>query len=93
LRYVLNNNWYAATDNMMFIRHELDRHFIMALKSNRKVAFSVQDKSQRRYHTVSTLDLPEGTVREVYLESVDFPCCSPSNSSQTETVVQAAFIW
>jgi DDE superfamily endonuclease len=72
-RYVLNDSWYAAADNMMFIRHELKRHFIMALKSNRKVALSAQDKSQGRYQTVSTLDLPEGTVREVYLESVDFP--------------------
>lgn len=72
-RYVLNDSWYAAADNMMFIRHELDRHFIMALKSNRKVALSAQDKSQGRYHTVSTLDLPEGTVQEIYLESVDFP--------------------
>jgi hypothetical protein len=72
-RYVLNDSWYAAADNMMFIRHELDRHFIMALKSNRKVALSVQDKSQGRYHTVSTLNLLEGTVQEIYLESVDFP--------------------
>ena len=72
-RYVLNDSWYAAADNMLFIRHELDRHFIMALKSNRKVALSAQDKSQGRYQTVSTLDLPEGTGREVYLESVDFP--------------------
>lgn len=72
-RYVLNDSWYAAADNMMFIRHELDRHFIMALKSNRKVALSAQDKSQGRYHTVSTLDLPEGMVQEIYLESVDFP--------------------
>jgi len=72
-RYVLNDSWYAAADNMLFIRHELDRHFIMALKSNRKVALSTQDKSQGRYQAVSTLDLPAGTVREVYLESVDFP--------------------
>jgi len=72
-RYVLNDSWYAAADNMMFIRHELDRHFIMALKSNRKVALSMQDKSQGRYLTVSTLALPEGTVHEIYLESVDFP--------------------
>ena len=72
-RYVLNDSWYAAADNMMFIRHELERHFIMALKSNRKVARSAQDKSQGRYQAVSTLDLPEGSVHEVYLESVDFP--------------------
>jgi hypothetical protein len=72
-RYVLNDSWYAAADNMMFICHELERHFIMALKSNRKVARSAQDKNQGRYQTVSTLDLPEGAVLEVYLESVDFP--------------------
>lgn len=72
-RYVLNDSWYAAADNMMFIRHTLERHFIMALKRNRKVALSRQDKSQGRYQTVSTLDLPEGTVQEIYLESVDFP--------------------
>lgn len=72
-RYVLNDSWYAAADNMLFLRHELDRHFIMALKSNRKVARSAQDKSQGRYQIVSTLDLPEGTVQEIYLESVDFP--------------------
>ncbi len=72
-RYVLNDSWYAAADNMMFVRHELNRHFIMALKSNRKVALSPQDKSRGRYQTVSTLDLPEGTVQEIHLESVDFP--------------------
>jgi hypothetical protein len=72
-RYVLNDSWYASADNMMLIRHALQRHFIMALKSNRKVALSAQDKRQGRYQTVSTLALPEGTVCEVYLESVDFP--------------------
>lgn len=72
-RYVLNDSWYAAADNMMFIRHELERHFIMALKSNRKVALSAPDKLQGRYQTVSTLALPEGSVQEIYLESVDFP--------------------
>ena len=72
-RYVLNDSWYAAADNMRFVRHELNRHFIMALKSNRKVALSAQNKSQGCYQTVSTLDLPEGSVREIHLESVDFP--------------------
>lgn len=72
-RYVLNDSWYAAADNMMFIHYALGRHFIMALKSNRKVALSAQDKSQGRYQSVSTLDLPEATVCEIHLESVDFP--------------------
>lgn len=72
-RYVLNDSWYAAAENMMFVRHDLERHFIMALKSNRKVALSASDKLQGRYQTVSKLNLPEGAVQEIYLESVDFP--------------------
>lgn len=72
-RYVLTDSWYSAADNMKFIEHELKHHFIMVLKSNRKVACSLSDKTQGRYQTVSTLALPEGTVQEVYLESVDVP--------------------
>lgn len=72
-RLVLNDSWYASAENMLFVRHTLERHFIMALKSNRKVALSAQDKAQGHYQTLSTLDLPEGTVQEVHLESVDFP--------------------
>jgi hypothetical protein len=72
-RYILTDSWYASADNMMFIKHQLARDFIMALKSNRKIACSADDKAQGRYHVLNTLDLPEGTVQEVYLESVDFP--------------------
>lgn len=37
-RYVLNDVWYSAAENMMFIRHALGKDFIMPLKTNRKVA-------------------------------------------------------
>ena len=72
-RYALNDSWYASAENMMFIKHELERDFVMALKVNRKVALSAADKAAGRFHAISTLDLPEGTLREVYLETVDFP--------------------
>lgn len=72
-RYVLNDSWYASAENMMFVKHQTERDFIMALKSNRKVALSAADKAAGRYQVISTLDLPAGTLREVYLESVDFP--------------------
>lgn len=48
-RYVLNDSWYAAADNMMFIRHELKRHFIMVLKSNRKLALSAPLSNSNGY--------------------------------------------
>jgi hypothetical protein len=43
-QYVLNDVWYASAENMMFVKHDLQRDFIMPLKSNRKVAVSLEDK-------------------------------------------------
>src|SRR5690349_21688070 len=47
-RYVLNDVWYASAENMMFVKHEVQREFIMPVKSNRKVACSATDKQQGR---------------------------------------------
>lgn len=72
-RYVLNDSWYAAAENMKLVKHELKRDFVMALKSNRKVALSAADKAAGQYQTLSSLIPPEGTVCEIYLEGVEFP--------------------
>jgi hypothetical protein len=72
-RYVLNDVWYASAENMMFVRHEVEREFIMPLKSNRKVALSASDKQHGRYVRVANLPLEAGVVQIVYLEGVDFP--------------------
>jgi hypothetical protein len=72
-RYVLNDVWFAAADNMMFIKHTVKRDFIMPIKSNRKVALSWAEKQQGRYQRVDTLVLADESVQEIYLESVDFP--------------------
>src|SRR5215210_4377642 len=72
-RFVLNDVWYASADNMRFVKAELERDFIMPLKTNRKVALSGADKKQGRYVRVDNVPLETGEVREVYLEGVDFP--------------------
>src|SRR5215210_1287151 len=72
-RYVLNDSWYSAADNMNFIKLDLKKEFVMPVKSNRKVALSEQDKQSARYVAVSTLALPEAETRRVWLEEVDFP--------------------
>lgn len=72
-RYVLSDLWFAAAENMMFIKHTVKRDFVMPIKSNRKVALSWADKQQGRYHRVETLVLADEAVQEIYLESVDFP--------------------
>jgi len=72
-RYVLNDVWYASADNMMFVKHDLKRDFIMPLKTNRKVALSLEDKKNGRYVRVDSLELEPDTTLTIYLETVDFP--------------------
>lgn len=72
-RYVLNDSWYAAADNMTFIKLAMKKDFVMPLKVNRKVALSAEAQQAGRYVTVSTLDLPEGETRQIWLEDVAFP--------------------
>ena len=72
-RFVMNDAWYASAENMRFVKHTLHKDFIMPLKTNRKVALSLADQLAGKYVRVDTLELEPHTVREIYLEGVDFP--------------------
>ena len=56
-RYVLTDNWFSSKENMAFIKIELGKEFVMALKSNRTVALSLEDKRQGRFVRVDSLPL------------------------------------
>ena len=71
--YVLNDIWYSSAENMRFIKLDLKKEFVMPLKTNRKVATSIEDKENGRYTAVESLELEEGIVWKVYLEQVSFP--------------------
>ena len=71
-QYVLNDVWFASADNMKYVKGDLKKEFIMPLKRNRKVAVSEADKRRGQYVAVSTLDLPAGTTRQMWLEDVPF---------------------
>jgi hypothetical protein len=72
-RYVLNDVWYASSENMMYVKEELKKDFIMPIKTNRKVALSKKEKLSGKYVTVSSLELRENAKQEIYLEAVGFP--------------------
>ena len=71
--YVLNDLWFASAENMRFVKLDLKKEFVMALKRNRKVALSAEDKANGRYQRIDQLDLPEDTTLTIYLEGVSFP--------------------
>lgn len=71
--FILFDSWFAAAENMKFIKTEHKRDFICPLKANRKVALSMNDKLRGRFQAVETLTLELNTIREIYLEGVEFP--------------------
>jgi hypothetical protein len=57
-RYVLMDSWFAAQENFEFItKHK--KHFIAALKDNRLIALTLNDKKQGRFKRVSDLQLSD----------------------------------
>ena len=71
-KYVLNDVWYASSENMMLVKEELKKDFIMPIKTNRKIALSKQEKLSGKYVTVSKHELKENTEEKIYLEGVSF---------------------
>ncbi|WP_371924833.1 transposase [Endozoicomonas sp. SCSIO W0465] len=72
-RYVLADSWFCSNDNMMFIRHDCNKHFLMAMKSNRKVSLSLDDKLQGRSQRIDTVDFSEDKPVQGWIAGVDFP--------------------
>ena len=70
--YVVNDSWYSSVENMKLIKKELHLNFVMALKANRKVALSGEDKKTKNYISIESLQPGQQTV-EVWLEELDFP--------------------
>jgi len=72
-RYVLSDIWYSSSENMRYIKEDLEKEFIMPLKANRKVALTLEDKKRGLYEQVGSMELESKTVVKVYLEQVEFP--------------------
>jgi hypothetical protein len=72
-RYVLADNWFSSKENMAFIKAELEKEFVMAVKSNRTVALNLEDKRQGRFVRVDALPLEEGAVLQAYIKGLPFP--------------------
>ncbi len=71
-QYILSDVWYSSAENMCFIKHVLKKSFVMPIKTNRKVALSLEDRKKGRYQRVEELELKLDTAQEAYLEEVDF---------------------
>ena len=57
-RYVLTDSWFAAKENFEFILQK-GKHFISALKDNRLVALTEEDRKAGRFVRISQLELAD----------------------------------
>jgi len=69
--YVLADSWFSSAMNFKHIvANSLD--FIIALKSNRLVALSEEDKQKGKWINIKSLNL-EQVPKKVWLKGIDFP--------------------
>lgn len=69
--YILADSWFSSSANLKHIIKN-GVNFIIALKSNRLVALSEQDKQKGKWINIKSLDL-EQIPKGVWLKGFDFP--------------------
>lgn len=72
-KYILWDSWFSSAKNFKFVHYELKKHFVAALKSNRMVALSQEDKLNGKYQRVDELNVQKGQAIPVWLKGLDFP--------------------
>ena len=72
-RYVLADSWFSSKENLQFIRNSLEKHFVIAIKSNRTVALSYEDKRAGRFARIDAQNLAEHKPVQAYIKGLDFP--------------------
>jgi hypothetical protein len=68
--FVLMDSWFGAKENFEFITNK-GKHFIAALKDNRLVALSEEDRKAKRFTRVDELHFPQQGVVQGYLKGYD----------------------
>ena len=69
--YILADSWFSSSRNIKHIVAN-SLNFIVALKSNRLVALSEQDKQEGKWINIKSLDLEQVSTK-VWLKGIDFP--------------------
>jgi len=69
-KYVLMDSWFGSKENFEYIV-QYNKEFISAIKSNRLIALSLEDKKQGKFTHVGTLELSDKQAIHGYLKGYD----------------------
>jgi hypothetical protein len=67
-KIVLNDVWFASAENMIFLKRDLGKDFIMPVKTNRQMKLI----GEAKYQAVSELALEAGQAVDARIEGVPF---------------------
>jgi len=70
--YVVCDSWYSSIENMELVKGKLKVDFVMALKSNRTIALSLEAKQRKQFVSIESLQPGQQTVK-IWLEELDYP--------------------
>lgn len=70
--YVVCDSWFSCAKNMDLVKGQLKLNFVMALKTNRKVALSLEAKQNKEYVSIESLQ-PGQQPMEIWLKELDYP--------------------
>lgn len=71
--HVLFDSWFSSVDNMKHIKLNHSKDFIGALKSNRLVALTEEDRAQGCFIRIDQIQWPEQEVLTGWLKGLCFP--------------------
>jgi hypothetical protein len=72
-KYILFDKWFASLENLVFINDTLKKKFVCPIKSNRKIALSLEDRNNGNYVNISNADIEACSSRLIYLEGYKDP--------------------
>lgn len=72
-KWVLFDTWFSSTENMTHIKLTLEKDLVGALKTNRLVALSEEDKAPGCFTRIDQLDWSEPEVKPGWLKGMSFP--------------------
>jgi hypothetical protein len=72
-KYILWDIWYSSKENLEFVALQLKKHFVVALKSNRSVALSLEDKLEGKFVKVEQIEFHSNHPLQVWIKGLAFP--------------------
>jgi len=72
-RYVTWDTWFSSAENFELVEKKLNKYFVAAIKANRKVALSWDEKLQGKFYRIDELEIQPGSRTEVWIKGLSFP--------------------